>query len=245
MPRYKLLIEYDGSGYVGWQAQANGPSIQSAIETAILSFCGQQVRITAAGRTDAGVHALGMVAHVDLDKDWPRERVEGALNYYLRGKSIAILGAERVSTDFHARFSALRRHYLYRIINRRGPLALDQGRAWQLGQALDAEAMHAAAQRLVGQHDFTTFRDKQCQAKSPVKTVDSLVVDREGNEIFIHASARSFLHHQVRAIVGTLKRVGEGAWDADDVTRALEARDRAACGPTAPPDGLYFVAADY
>lgn len=245
MPRYKLLLEYDGSRFVGWQTQANGPSVQSALEAAILSFCGEEARVHAAGRTDAGVHALGMAAHFDLAAPRPIERIEGALNFYLCQQGIAVLGAQEVPDDFHARFSAIRRTYLYRIINRRAPLTLDRGKAWQVLAPLDDEAMHEAAQRLVGKHDFTTFRHAQCQAASPVKTLDHLVVERDGAEIFIHAAARSFLHHQVRSMVGTLKLVGEGKWSADDVTRALQARDRAACGPTAPPDGLYFVAADY
>ena len=245
MPRYKLLLEYDGSRFVGLQAQANGPSVQSTLETAITSFCGETVRIHAAGRTDAGVHALGMVVHVDLAMPRPIERIEGALNFYLRDQGIAVLGAQQVSNDFHARFSAIRRTYLYRIINRRAPLTLDCGKAWHVVPPLDDEAMHMAAQRLVGHHDFTTFRHAQCQAQSPMKTLDHLVVERDGGEIFIHAAARSFLHHQVRSMVGTLRLVGEGKWTADDVTCALEARDRTACGPTAPPDGLYFVAADY
>lgn len=245
MSRYKLLLEYDGSRFVGWQTQANGPSVQSALEAAILSFCGESVRLHAAGRTDAGVHALGMVAHFDLATPRPIERIEGALNFYLSQQGIAVLGAQEVPSEFHARFSAIRRTYLYRIINRRAPLTLDRGKAWQVPVPLDDKAMHEAAQRLVGKHDFTTFRHAQCQAASPVKTLDHLVVERDGAEIFIHTAARSFLHHQVRSMVGTLKLVGESKWTADDVTKALQARDRAACGPTAPPDGLYFVAADY
>lgn len=245
MPRYKLTLEYDGGAFVGWQTQANGPSIQAAVEAAIHSFCGEDTRLHAAGRTDAGVHALAMVAHFDLSAPKPLERIEGALNYYLRDSGIVVLAAEEVSDDFHARFSARKRHYLYRIINRRAPLALDKGKAWHVPVPLDAAAMHEAAQRLVGHHDFTTFRDTHCQAQSPVKTLDQLVVEEDGAEIFIHASARSFLHHQVRNMVGTLKLVGEGKWTPDDVTKALEARDRAAGGPTAPPDGLYFVAVEY
>ncbi len=245
MPRYKLTLEYDGSGFVGWQFQDNGRSVQGALEDAIAAFSGEQVRTHAAGRTDARVHALGMVAHFDLSRSFPADRVEGALNFYLRESGIAVLGAEEVSEDFHARFSAVRRTYLYRIINRRAPLTLDQGKAWQVIAELDADAMNEAAQHLVGHHDFTTFRHAQCQSKSPMKTLDHLVVERDGNEIFAHASARSFLHHQVRSMVGTLKLVGEGKWTNTDVKAALEARDRAALGLNAPPDGLYFVAADY
>lgn len=245
MPRYKLTLEYDGGGFVGWQTQANGPSVQAAVEVAIQSFCGEEVRLHAAGRTDAGVHALAMAAHFDLEEAKPLERIEGALNYYLRGSGIVVLVAEDVTDEFHARFSAKARHYLYRIVNRRAPLALDNGKAWHVPVPLDGSAMHEAAQRLIGQHDFTTFRDAQCQAKSPLKTLDQLVVEEDGTEVFIHASARSFLHHQVRNMVGTLKLVGEGKWTADDVTNALNARDRAAGGPTAPPVGLYFVAVEY
>lgn len=245
MPRYKLTLEYDGGAFVGWQTQANGPSVQAAVEAAIFSFCGETVRLHAAGRTDAGVHALAMVAHFDLETAKPLERIEGALNFYLRDSGIVVLAAQDVDDDFHARFSAKQRSYLYRIINRRAPLALDKGKAWHVPVPLDSAAMHDAAQRLIGQHDFTTFRDAQCQAQSPVKTLDQLVVEEDGAEIFIHTSARSFLHHQVRNMVGTLKLVGEGKWTADDVTRALNARDRAAGGPTAPPEGLYFVAVTY
>lgn len=245
MPRYKLLIEYDGGRFIGWQTQQNGPSVQAALESAIFSFCGETVRLHAAGRTDAGVHALGMVAHFDLPEPKSTDRIQGALNHYVRNEGVAVLAVEEVDGEFHARFSARARHYLYRIITRRAPLALDRGKAWHVPHALDAEAMHEAAQRLVGLHDFTTFRDAQCQAASPVKTLDYIAVDQEGSEIFVHTGARSFLHRQVRAMVGTLKMVGEGKWSADDVSRALAAADRAACGPTAPADGLYFVAADY
>ncbi|HEY8351730.1 MAG TPA: tRNA pseudouridine(38-40) synthase TruA [Sphingomonadales bacterium] len=245
MPRYRITLEYDGSRFVGWQAQANGPSIQSAVEDAITRFCGETVRLHGAGRTDAGVHALGMVAHFDLERPREPRTVMGALNYYLRGQGIAVLAAAEAAPEFHARFSARRRHYLYRIVNREAPLTFDAGKAWHIRGPLDAEAMHEAAQHLVGFHDFTTFRHAQCQAKSPEKTLDYLTVEREGQEVFIHAGARSFLHHQVRSMVGTLRLVGDGRWTPDDVRRALEARDRKACGPVAPPDGLYFVAADY
>lgn len=245
MPRYKITVEYDGGRFCGWQAQANGPSVQAALEQAILAFCGEHVRVHGAGRTDSGVHAIAMTAHFDLDAARDTRTIEGALNFHLRGQGVAVLGAEEVDQDFHARFSAKRRHYLYRIINRRAPLTLDCGKAWLVRPSLDAEAMNRAAQVLVGHHDFTTFRHAQCQAASPVKTLDYLTVEREGQEIFIHTGARSFLHYQVRSMVGSLRLVGEGKWTAADLERALERRDRAACGPVAPADGLYFVAVDY
>jgi tRNA pseudouridine38-40 synthase len=245
MPRYRLTLEYDGRGFVGWQRQDNGPSVQAALEAAILGFCGESVTVHAAGRTDSGVHALGQVAHIDLAKDASADTVRDALNAHLRPASVAVLEAAIVDETFHARFSAIERRYLYRIVNRRAPLALDVGRAWQVGYALDAAAMQAAAQRLVGQHDFTSFRAAECQAKSPVKTLDALVVTRDGDEIRVAARARSFLHHQVRNMVGTLKLVGEGKWTAADVTVALDARDRAKGGPTAPAEGLYLVAVRY
>jgi len=243
--RWKLTIEYDGSPFSGWQRQDNGPSVQAAIENAILKLSGEQVTIAAAGRTDAGVHALGQVAHADIAKTLAPDKMRDALNAHLRPHPVAVLEAEVAAEDFHARFDATARHYLYRIVNRRSPLTLDSGKAWQVQAALDAGAMHEAAQRLVGQHDFTTFRAAECQAKSPVKTLDVLNVARRGEEIRIEASARSFLHHQVRSIVGTLKQAGVGKWSADDVSAALSARDRAACGPVAPPDGLYLVRVDY
>jgi tRNA pseudouridine38-40 synthase len=245
MPRYKLTIEYDGSPFVGWQRQANGRSIQQAVEEAVSAFTGVAATLHGAGRTDAGVHALGQVAHVDLDRDWPEDTVRDALNAHLRPEPIAILSATRVGDDFEARFSAVKRHYLFRILDRRAPPALDRGRVWSVPQKLDAEAMHVAAQSLVGQHDFTTFRAAECQAKSPVKTLDRLDVVRAGDEIAVRASARSFLHHQVRSMVGTLKRVGEGAWPVGAVADALAARDRERCGPVAPPHGLYLVRVDY
>jgi len=247
MPRYRIDVEYDGSPYSGWQRQAGQHSVQAAIEQAILRFCGQEVVLRGAGRTDAGVHATGQVAHFDLEKDWPAGTVRDALNAHLTmaGEAVAILDAKRVADDFDSRFSARRRHYLYRIVNRRPPLALEAGRAWHVAKTLDHEAMHAAAQRLIGTHDFTTFRSVQCQSKSPVKTLDRLEVTRSGELIQIRTDARSFLHNQVRSMVGTLKRVGEGAWSADDVTSALEAKDRAACGPVAPACGLYLVGVDY
>jgi tRNA pseudouridine38-40 synthase len=245
MTRYRLLVEYDGGGFVGWQRQDNGPSVQAAIEAAVLKFCGETVTAFAAGRTDAGVHALGQVVHLDIAKVTTPEVVRNALNAHLRPAPVAVLDAVAVPDAFHARFSAVSRTYLYRIVNRRAPLALDRGRAWLVQAPLDAAAMHAAARRLVGRHDFTTFRAALCQAASPVKTLDALAVAQDGAEIRVHAKARSFLHHQVRNMVGTLKLVGEGKWTADDVSAALAARDRARGGPTAPPDGLYLVAVGY
>jgi tRNA pseudouridine38-40 synthase len=245
MPRYRLTLEYDGRAFVGWQRQDNGPSVQAALEAAILGFCGESVTVHGAGRTDSGVHALGQVAHVDLAKDAPVDTVRDALNAHMRPAPIVVLDAAVADAEFHARFSAIERRYLYRILNRRAPLALDVGRAWHVAFALDAAAMHAAAQLLVGQHDFTSFRAAECQAKSPVKTLDALDVARAGEEIQVTARARSFLHHQVRNMVGTLKLVGEGKWTADDVAAALAARDRAKGGPTAPAEGLYLVAVRY
>lgn len=241
MTRYKLTIEYDGRPFVGWQRQTNGPSVQQAIEEAIHAFCGETVRVQCAGRTDAGVHALGQVAHVDLDGDRPADTLRDGVNYHLKPQPVAVLEAVPVSADFNARTSAVRRTYRYRIVNRRAPLTLDCGRAWQVMRALDAQAMHAAAQALTGHHDFTSFRASECQAKSPVKTLDRLDVVRDGEEIRIVAQARSFLHHQMRNMAGTLRLVGEGKWSAADVSRALQARDRSAAGPTAPACGLYLV----
>jgi len=245
MPRFKLTIEYDGTPYVGWQIQDNGPSIQGALTEAIFAFAGERVAVQGAGRTDAGVHALGQVAHVDLAKDWDVDNVRDALNFHLRPQPIAALKAERVADDFDARFSATKRHYLYRIANRRADLTLDQNRAWRVPRPLDAAAMHAAAQNLIGKHDFTTFRSTECQAKSPVKTLDRLDIARVGDEIRITAAARSFLQHQVRSMVGSLIHVGEGKWRAADLAAALAARDRTACGQVAPPHGLYLVRVDY
>ena len=245
MPRYKLTIEYDGRPFVGWQIQDNGPSVQGMLAQALAAFCGEKVSVQGAGRTDAGVHALGQVGHVDLAKDWEEDTVRDALNAHLRPHPIAILKAERVDGSFDARFSAVRRHYLYRIVNRRADLALERGRAWRIAQPLDLSAMQAAAQRLVGRHDFTTFRNAECQAKSPVKTLDQLEVHRAADDIQVVASARSFLHSQVRSMVGALALVGEGKWTADDVSIALAKRDRAACAPVAPPDGLYLARVDY
>jgi tRNA pseudouridine38-40 synthase len=245
MPRYKLTIEYDGRPFVGWQIQDNGPSVQGMLAAAIAAFSGEQVSAQGAGRTDAGVHALAQVAHVDLAKDWDEDTVRDALNAHLRPHPVAVLQAERVAETFDARFSAIRRHYRYRIVNRRADLALERGRAWRIAKPLDSAAMHAAAQRLVGRHDFTTFRNAECQAKSPVKTLDRLDVARSADEIDVVTCARSFLHSQVRSMVGALALVGEGKWTADDVTAALEKRDRAACAPVAPPDGLYLMQVDY
>jgi tRNA pseudouridine38-40 synthase len=247
VPRYRLDIEYDGSPYAGWQRQSGQHSVQAALEQAVAAFCGEEVSLRGAGRTDAGVHALGQVAHLDLARDWPADTVRDAVNAHLMsaGETVSVLAAALAAEDFDARFSALRRHYLYRIVNRRAPLALARRQAWWVPKPLDAEAMHEAARALVGKHDFTTFRSVQCQAKSPVKTLDRLDVTRAGEAIEFRATARSFLHNQVRSMVGTLKRVGEGAWDAGDVMHALEACDRSACGPVAPPDGLYLVKVDY
>lgn len=245
MARWKLTIEYDGAPFSGWQRQDNGPSVQACVEQAILKLTGESVTIAAAGRTDAGVHAFGQVAHADISKALAPDKMRDALNAHLRPHPIAVLEALVAAEDFHARFQAKARHYLYRIVNRRAPLTLDAGRAWQVQADLDAEAMHAAAQYLVGHHDFTTFRATECQAKSPVKTLDVLRVARHGEEITINASARSFLHHQVRSMVGTLKQVGTAKWRPIEVREALEARDRSACGPVAPADGLYLVRVDY
>jgi tRNA pseudouridine38-40 synthase len=245
MPRYKIIVEYDGAPFAGWQYQENSPSVQRAIMTAIEAFSGEKVMVQGAGRTDAGVHALGQAAHFDLASERETDTVRDAINAHLRPLPVAILSAEKVPGDFDARRSAVRRHYLYRIANRRPDLAIERGRAWRLPRRLDAEAMHAAAQRLVGKHDFTTFRSTECQAKSPEKTLDRLDVSRLGDEIHVTAVARSFLHNQVRSMVGSLVVVGDGKWQAADLVRALEARDRTACGPVAPPDGLYLVKVDY
>jgi tRNA pseudouridine38-40 synthase len=245
MPRYKLTLEYDGTPYVGWQAQDNGASIQSALTDAVAAFAGERATVYGAGRTDAGVHALGQVAHVDLTKQWDTDTVRDAINFHLRPQPIAVLTAEQVADDFEARFSAIKRHYLYRIVNRRADLTLEANRVWRVPRPLDAAAMHEAAQSLIGRHDFTTFRAAECQAKSPVKTLDRLAVLRDGEEIRIETSARSFLHHQVRSMVGSLIHVGEGKWSVGDLEAALAARDRARCGQVAPPHGLYLVRVEY
>ena len=245
MPRYKLTIEYDGGPFVGWQIQDNGPSVQGVLAAAVEAFCGEKVSVQGAGRTDAGVHALAQVGHVDLAKDWDGDTVRDALNAHLRPHPVAVIAAERVDDSFDARFSAIRRHYLYRIINRRADLTFERGHAWRIAKPLDIPAMQAAAQRLIGRHDFTTFRNVECQAKSPVKTLDQLDVHRRADDVQVMASARSFLHSQVRSMVGALALVGEGKWTIDDVSVALAKRDRAACAPVAPPDGLYLARVDY
>jgi len=245
MPRYKLTIEYDGTPFSGWQVQDNAPTVQGALEGAVKAICGDDVRVHGAGRTDAGVHALGQVAHCDIAKSFAPGRLRDGLNAHLRPNPIAVLAAEIVPETFEARFSAVKRHYLYRISNTRANLALDVNRVWRVPRRLDAEAMHQAAQRLLGKHDFSTFRDSECQAKSPEKTLDRFDVVREGDAVDIATSARSFLHSQVRSMVGSLVWVGEGRWGADDLAAALAARDRAACGPVAPPEGLYLVKVDY
>ena len=245
MHRYKLILEYDGTPFVGWQMQENGPSVQGALARAIEAFSGEVVVPRGAGRTDAGVHALGQPAHMDLVKDWQPDKIRDALNAQLRPDPISVLACERARDDFDARFSAVARHYLYRIIDRRAPLALERMRAWGVFRPLDAEAMHQAAQALIGNHDFTTFRSTECQAKSPTKTLDRLDVSRHGEIIRVETSARSFLHNQVRSMVGSLKLVGEGRWRANELRAALEARDRGACGAVAPPQGLYLVKVDY
>jgi tRNA pseudouridine38-40 synthase len=245
MPRYRLTLEYDGAPFVGWQRQDNGASVQGALEDAIEKLSGERVTVTGSGRTDAGVHALGQVAHFDLVKTFEPGKVRDALNYHLRPNPVVVLDADAVDSEFHARFSARSRHYLFRILNRRSPPALETGKVWHVSPRLDAEAMHAAAQVLVGQHDFTTFRAAECQAQSPVKTLDRLDVSRRADEIHIEASARSFLHHQIRSFAGTLKLVGEGKWTSRNVADALAAKDRTRCGPVSPPDGLYLVRVDY
>ena len=245
MPRYKLTVEYDGSDLVGWQRQKNGLSVQEILESAVLRFSGESVVVHGAGRTDAGVHALGQTAHLDLPRAYPPLEILGALNHHVRPALVAILAVERAAENFDARRSARGRFYLYRIVNRRAPLAVERGRAWHVGPDLDAAAMHRAAQLLLGRHDFTTFRDSLCQAKSPVKTLDRLDVVRTGEEIRITAAARSFLHHQVRNMVGTLKLVGAGKWRDADVAAALAACDRTKGGPTAPAEGLYLVGVAY
>ncbi len=245
MPRYKLTIEYDGTPFCGWQIQDNAPTVQGALEAAVKAMCGEDVRVHGSGRTDAGVHALGQIAHCDIAKPFPPDRLRDGLNAHLRPNPVAVLAAEIVPDDFEARFSAKKRHYLYRIRNTRANLALDIGRVWRVPRRLDTDAMHEAAQRLTGKHDFTTFRDTECQAKSPVKTLDQLDVSRNGDAVSIVTSAPSFLHSQVRSMVGSLVWAGEGRWTADDLAAALATRNRAACGPVAPPEGLYLVRVEY
>ena len=245
MTRFRLTVEYDGRPFMGWQRQAHGPSVQQAIEEAIGAITHERVTLHAAGRTDAGVHALAMTAHVEIGRAITPFRLVDGINAKLRPKPVAILAAEIVADDFHARFSCIGRRYLYRIVNRRAPLALDSGRAWRVPVVLHADSMHRAAQHLVGRHDFTTFRSAHCQSESPVKTLDRLTVRRLGETIEIEAAARSFLHHQVRSMVGCLELVGRGKWSERDLKAALDAKDRAALGFNAPPDGLYFVEAVY
>ncbi|GAA0614339.1 tRNA pseudouridine(38-40) synthase TruA [Brevundimonas kwangchunensis] len=245
MPRYRLTIEYDGSGYNGFQTQAGQPTVQGAIEMALKAFCGESIRIAAAGRTDTGVHATGQVVSFDLEKAWPSRTVMNALNAYLIEEEVSVLDCAEVDPEWHARFSATGRKYLYRILNRPGRPALDLGRVWHMKKALDADAMHEAAQALVGLHDFTTFRDVNCQSKSPEKTLDVARVTRVGEEVHLVFEARSFLHRQVRSMTGSLVEVGLGRWSADDLKAALEAKDRAACGPVAPSDGLYLTGVTY
>ncbi len=239
--RYKLTIEYDGTDFVGWQSQTNGLSVQFVLEGAALALTGQRCPSTAAGRTDAGVHALGQVAHLDLPRAYPAETVRDALNFHMKPHAVAVLAADVVPADFHARFQARERRYLYRILNRRTPAILERNRVWWVAHRLDDAHMGEAAAHLEGHHDFSSFRAGQCQAKSPERTLDELSVTRQGDEIHIRARARSFLHHQVRNMVGSLKLVGEGKWSPADLKRALDARDRAAGGPTAPAEGLYLT----
>ncbi len=250
MPRYALQVEYHGAPFAGWQRQTDHPSVQSAIETALARLEPRTHAIAAAGRTDAGVHATGQVAHCDMDRDWTPFRLSEALNWHLKPAPIVITACALVGDDWHARFSAIERHYLFRLISRRAPLVHEAGLAWHVRHPLDGAAMQDAADRLIGHHDFTTFRSSICQAKSPVKTLDHLRVETlarpdGGTEFRFHVRARSFLHNQVRSFVGTLERVGTGAWSPDDVTAALAARDRAACGPVAPPEGLYLAHVGY
>jgi tRNA pseudouridine38-40 synthase len=245
MPRYALKIEYDGRPFAGWQWQEAQPSVQAALEAAVARIAPEAPPMVGAGRTDAGVHALGQVAHVEIARPWEPHRLAGALNAHLRPDPVAVVAAAEVGAGFHARFDAVEREYLFRLVARRPPLVHDRGRAWRVGHALDAEAMRAGAAALVGRHDFTTFRAAECQADSPVRTLDRLDVAHDGEEIRIAASARSFLHHQVRSMVGTLMLVGAGRWSAAEVREALEAKDRKRCGPTAPPCGLYLVGVDY
>lgn len=245
MARYRILIEYDGSGFAGWQRQAGLPSVQGALETAAAALEGAPVEVTGAGRTDSGVHAFAQVAHLDLHKPIRADKVRDALNAHLRPHPVAVLSAETVADDFHARFDAVRRRYVYRIINRRADLALDRSRAWRVPVKLDAEAMDAAAQVLVGRHDFTTFRDSNCQADTPVKTLESISVMRMGEEVEIRCAARSFLHRQVRSMTGSLVEVGRGREDVSWIGEILAAADRTRCGPVAPPDGLYLSGVDY
>ena len=245
MTRWRLMIEYDGGPFMGWQRQDHGPSVQQTLEEALERMTGERAAFTAAGRTDAGVHALAMPVHVDVAKPLTPHRLREGLNALVRPQPVSVLDVEEVADDWHARFSCVGRRYLYRILNRRAPPALDRGRVWHIAVPLDADAMQQGAAMLVGRHDFTTFRSAHCQSDSPVKTLDRLEVCREGEEIHVEAAARSFLHHQVRSMVGCLALVGRGQWTPHDMRKALEARDRAALGLNAPPHGLYFVGAEY
>lgn len=245
MPRYKLVVEYDGTPFVGWQAQANGRGVQNVIEAAVTRFSGESQRVQCSGRTDTGVHATGQVVHLDLAKAWRSDVVRDAINAHMRDEPVAVLSAEIVPEGFNARTSAIQRYYLYRILNRRPPPAIDRLRVWHVPGHLDAAAMQEAAQRLLGHHDFTTFRSSECQANGPMRTLERFAVERAGDEIRIHAAARSFLHRQVRSMVGTIAQAGSGRWSADDVGRALAARSRTACGPVAPSHGLTFVGVDF
>lgn len=247
MPRFKLIIEYDGAPFVGWQVQGAGlgVSVQGVLSAAASAFSGETVKVAGAGRTDAGVHATGQVGHVDFGKDWRTDVVRDAMNAHMRPHPVAVVAAERVADDFDARFSAIRRRYLYRIVDRRAPITIDRGHAWWSPRPLDASLMANAAKRLLGRHDFSTFRASECQAKSPVRTLESLTIERVGGVLECRVAARSFLHNQVRSMVGSLKLVGDGTWTADKLSAALAARDRRACGPVAPPDGLYLTAVDY
>ena len=245
MPRYRITIEYDGTPFFGWQRQENLASVQQTVEEAIQKLSGETVTVRGAGRTDTGVHALGQVAHFDLGKPWPTDTIRDGLNAHLRPAPVVVLAAEEVAADFDARFSATRRRYVYRILSRRSPPALDRDRVWHITFPLDAEAMAVAARPLLGQHDFSTFRAAECQAKSPVKTLDQLEILRDGDEIRVLAAARSFLMSQVRSMVGSLMQVGSGRWPESRMAEALAAADRTACGPLAPPHGLYLARVDY
>jgi tRNA pseudouridine38-40 synthase len=245
MPRYRLTIEYDGTGFYGWQSQADGRTVQDVLQKALLNLHGERCVIHCAGRTDAGVHALAQVAHVDLPRTWDPFVLCNAINGNVRPHLVSVIEAEEVDETFHARFSATQRRYMFRILNRRAPPTIDKNKVWHVPVDLDADAMHEAAQHLVGNHDFSTFRDAQCQAKSAIKTIDRFDVMRFGEMIEVHVEARSFLHQQVRSMTGSLKRVGEGRWKISDLKTALEARDRTACGPVAPPEGLYLVSVQY
>ncbi len=241
MPRYKLTIEYDGGPYMGWQWQDHGPSVQGVLQAAAAKINGAPVKVYGSGRTDSGVHALGQAAHMDLTKDIRADKVRDAMNFHMSKDPVTVLDAEIMHDEFHARFDAVERQYLYRLIDRRMKLSLDKGRLWRIPVKLDADAMHAAAQVLVGEHDFSTFRDTKCQSKSPVKTIDEITILRAGAEIHCHFRARSFLHKQVRSIIGSLAEVGTGKWNTADMREVLEAKDRTECGPVAPPDGLYLT----